>query len=281
MILSGAARLAGVMGWPVKHSLSPRLHGYWLVEDGIDGAYVPLAVAPERLGEALRGLPALGFQGCNVTIPHKEAAFALMDEVTPLARRLGAVNTVAVDGEGRLLGSNTDGFGFIENLRANAPDWRADAGPAVILGAGGAAAAVVAALQDAGCPEVRLLNRTRARAETLAGQLGGAVTVHDWADRAAVLAGAGLLANTTALGMTGQDPLEIDLAALPMAAVVTDIVYNPLMTGLLADARGRGNTIVDGIGMLLHQARPGFSHWYGAEPTVSLGLRDHVLAGLG
>lgn len=277
MSLSGKARLAGVMGWPVEHSLSPHLHGYWLEQHGIDGAYVPLAVAPADLPTALTALPALGFRGVNLTLPHKEQALDLCQEVDDLARRIGAVNTIVVR-DGRLFGSNSDAFGFLENLKEGAPDWRAEAAPAVVLGAGGASRAVVAALADAGVPEVRLVNRTRERAEALATALGGALSVYDWDRREAALAEAGLLVNTTTLGMAGQPPLDLDLGALPVEAVVTDIVYTPLMTPLLQAARTRGNPLVDGLGMLLHQARPGFEAWYGVRPEVTRGLRDFVLS---
>jgi shikimate dehydrogenase len=275
--LSGKARLAGVMGWPVEHSLSPRLHGYWLEQHGIDGAYVPLAVAPADLPTALTALPALGFRGVNLTLPHKEQALDLCQEVDDLARRIGAVNTIVVR-DGGLFGSNSDAFGFLENLKDGAPDWRAEAAPAVVLGAGGASRAVVAALADAGAPEVRLVNRTRERAEALATALGGALSVYDWDRREAALAEAGLLVNTTTLGMAGQPPLDLDLGALPVEAVVTDIVYAPLMTPLLQAARTRGNPLVDGLGMLLHQARPGFEAWFGVRPEVTPGLRDFVLS---
>jgi shikimate dehydrogenase len=284
--LSGRAALAGVMGWPVGHSLSPRLHGFWLRQHRIDGAYVPLAVAPDRLEQALRALPAIGFRGVNLTIPHKEPALALVDRITPAAARIGAVNTVIVGQDG-LLGDNTDGYGFIASLVAGAPDWQAGAGSAVLLGAGGAARAIAVALIDAGAPELRLVNRTLARAETLASQLGDAarergatLTVLNWEDEGA-LAGASLLVNTTSLGMTGQPPLEVDLAPLPAKALVTDIVYNPLETRLLAAARARGHQVVDGLGMLLHQARPGFRAWFGIDPEVTDALRATVLAGLG
>jgi shikimate dehydrogenase len=284
--LSGRAALAGVMGWPVGHSLSPRLHGFWLRQHRIDGAYVPLAVAPDRLEQALRALPAMGFRGVNLTIPHKEPALALVDRITPAAARIGAVNTVIVGQDG-LLGDNTDGYGFIASLVAGAPDWQAGGGPAVLLGAGGAARAIAVALIDAGAPEMRLVNRTLARAETLASQLGDAarergatLTVLPWQDEGA-LAGASLLVNTTSLGMTGQPPLEVDLALLPAEALVTDIVYTPLETGLLAAARAHGHVVVDGLGMLLHQARPGFRAWFGIDPEVTDALRATVLAGLG
>ena len=278
--LSGRTRLTGIMGWPVAHSLSPRLHGHWLRRHAIDGAYVPLAVSPENLEPALRALPTLGFAGVNLTIPHKEPAALLVDRRSPAAERIGAVNTVVVEPDGTLFGDNTDGFGFIASLSESRVGWRADAGPAVLLGAGGAARAVAVALLDAGAPEVRLLNRTPERARTLAGELGGPIYAVEWAERAAALDGAALLVNTTSLGMRGQPPLVLDLDALPRTALVTDVVYTPLITALLAVARARGNPVVDGLGMLLHQARPGFRAWFGVDPVVDDDLRAAVLAGL-
>ena len=275
--MSGPPPLAGVIGWPVGHSRSPALHGHWLRRYGLPGAYVALAVRPEALEAALRGMAALGFAGGNVTLPHKERALALADAATPRARRIGAANTLVVR-DGALEADNTDGFGFIENLRQNAPDWRADAGPALVLGAGGAARAVVAALLDAGAPEVRLANRTRDRAEALAQALGGPVTVLDWAQAAAAADGAATLVNTTSLGMTGQPPLELSLDAAPPGALATDIVYAPLETPFLRRAAARGLRTVDGLGMLLHQARPGFEAWFGAAPEVDDALRRAVLA---
>lgn len=272
-ILSGHARTAGVLGWPVAHSRSPRLHGLWLQRHGIDGAYLPLPVRPERFADAVRALADLGFRGANVTIPHKEAAFAVCDTVADSARRAGAVNTL-VFRDGRIEGSNTDGFGFLENLRTGAPGWGPESGPAVLLGAGGAARAIAAALLDAGCPRLTLVNRTPARAEALARALGGPVAV---ADRPP-LEDAALLVNTTSLGMAGHPPLEIDLSPLPAEAVVADIVYVPLETRLLAAARARGLCAVDGLGMLLHQARPGFEAWFGVAPVVDQELRDFVAA---
>lgn len=257
------------MGWPVAHSLSPRLHGHWLARYGIDGAYVPFAVRPEDVAPALAALPKLGICGVNVTLPHKEAALAAVDTVDESARRAGAVNTIVIDDTGRATGSNTDGFGFLENLRAGAPGWSAAAGPAVVLGAGGSARAICAALLDAGAPALRLVNRTRDRAEELAAALGGPVEVGPWEARADLLDGAALLVNATQLGMTGQPPLEISLARLPREAVVTDAVYAPLETPLLAAAAAHGCRTVDGLGMLIHQARPGFAAWFGRDPDAS------------
>jgi shikimate dehydrogenase len=278
VILTGRARLAGVMGWPVAHSLSPRLHGYWLREHGIDGAYVPLAVRPERLASALRALPDLGFAGCNLTVPHKEASLNVLDEVTPEARRIGAVNTVRVRADGSLYGWNTDIEGFSQSLAAALPGWSLAGKPAAVIGAGGAARAVVAALTGLGATEIRLVNRTTARAEELARALGGPIRALPWEHRSRALEGAGLLVNATTLGMAGQPPLEIELAALPRTAPVSDIVYVPLETPLLAAARARGHPVVDGLGMLLHQAVPGFEAWFGHRPEVTPALRDFVLA---
>lgn len=270
--LSGKARKAGVLGWPVAHSRSPRLHGWWLAKHGIDGAYLPLPVRPERFETAVRALADLGFAGANVTLPHKEAAYALCDVVDQVAKRAGSVNTLVFDADGRIHGTSTDGYGFLESIREQAPGWHAADGPAVILGAGGAVRAVAAALLDAGCPRLILVNRTPARAEALARDLGGPVEVATKAP----LADAALLVNGTSLGMQGEPPLEIDLAPLPATAVVADMVYVPLETPLLAAARARGLRGVDGLGMLLHQARPGFLAWFGVEPQVDQALRDYV-----
>lgn len=270
--LSGHARKAGVLGWPVAHSRSPRLHGWWLAKHGIDGAYLPLPVQPDRFEAAVRAMVDLGFAGANVTIPHKEAAYALCDEVDEVGRRAGSVNTLVFGEDGRIRGTSTDGYGFLESIREQAPGWQAGDGPAVILGAGGAVRAVAAAMLDAGCPRLVLVNRTPERAEALARELGGPVEVAT----VAPLAEAMLLVNGTSLGMQGQPPLEIDLAPLPAGAVVADMVYVPLETPLLAAARARGLRAVDGLGMLLHQARPGFRAWFGLEPQVDAALRAFV-----
>lgn len=274
MILSGTARLAGVMGWPISHSRSPRLHGHWLDHYGIDGAYVPLAVPPEKFEAALAGLQAAGFRGVNVTVPHKEAAFRACDELDADAERIGAVNTIVFAEDGRVKGSNTDAFGFIENIRQSI-EW--SGGVALVLGAGGAARAICVALMDAGATEIRLLNRTRARAEGLAAEFGAIVKVEDWSRRSDAQEDVSLLVNSTSLGMTGQPPLDLSLDRLPRTAIVNDIVYAPLETPLLAAARARGNPVVDGLGMLLHQARPGFEAWFGTAPAVTDALRDFVL----
>jgi shikimate dehydrogenase len=284
MALTGETLLAGIMGWPVAHSRSPALHGFWLAETAVDGAYMPLAVRPEHLEAALRALPILGFRGCNLTLPHKEKALTLVDRVEPLARRIGAVNTVIVNTDGSLEGRNTDAYGFIENLRDRVPAFQPRSGPAIVLGAGGAARAVVAALADLGVEEIRLVNRTLARAEALARDLaapGTAIAVHLWNEGPRALAGGGLFVNATSLGMAGSPPLDFDIAALPPPAPVVDLVYVPLETPLLAAARRRGHPVVDGLGMLLHQGRPGFEAWFGVPVAVSAAQRAAVLATLG
>lgn len=277
MISTGKTRVAGVIGWPVGHSKSPRLQGYWLKLYGIDGAYVPLPTPPERIAEAVQGLAALGFAGANVTVPHKEAALRLMDEVSPTARQIGAVNTIVVDAAGRTRGDNTDAFGFIENLKQGAA-FTIARGPAVVLGAGGAARAVCVGLLESGCPAVTLINRTRDRAEAIKAAIGGPIATVAWSDRNAALADAALLINTTSLGMSGQPPLDISLKALPGDALVNDLVYAPLETPLLAAARRRGHGTVDGLGMLLFQAQAGFAAWFGVTPEVTPELRAFVLA---
>ena len=274
MSLSGKALLAGVMGWPISHSRSPCVHGYWLEKYAIDGAYVPLAVVPDRFEEALKGLQAAGFRGVNVTVPHKEAALRACDTLDPDAKRIGAVNTIVFGDDGSIQGSNTDAYGFIENIRQTAA-W--SGGVAVVLGAGGAARAICVSLIDAGATEIHLINRTKSRAESLAREFGNKIRVEDWKNRSNTLLNASLLVNTTSLGMTGQPPLDINLDVLPTAAIVNDIVYAPLETPLLATARSRGNITIDGLGMLLHQARPGFEIWFGTDPEVTEAMRNIVL----
>lgn len=278
--MTDSYRLAGVMGWPVSHSRSPVMHRYWLERHGLAGDYVKLAVPPARLGPALRGLANLGFAGCNLTIPHKEAALAFLDDIDPQARLIGAVNTIIVLPDGKLHGTNSDAFGFIENLKAGAPGWTGRNATAVVLGSGGAARAVVAALLQAGVSDIRIVNRSQDRARTLAKQLGAGVDVLPWAQRHTALAGATLLVNATSLGMTGAPALDLSLDALPPDTVVNDIVYAPLETMLLAAARRRGNPVVDGLGMLIHQGRPGFAAWFGIEPDVTPELRARMVATL-
>ena len=291
MTLSGKTKLAGVMGYPVAHSRSPVLHGHWLQRYGIDGAYVPLPVAPENFVEALSALPHLGFAGTNVTVPHKQTALALLGEigeVDDVARRIGAVNTIVVSEDGRMRGSNSDAFGFMENIRDRAPDWQAKAGPVVVLGAGGASRAILVALLDAGVPEIRLVNRSRERADGLASEFnpegGNRISVSDWNQKNDLLADANGLINATSLGMEGQPPLDLDPEALGQYAspefLVNDIVYAPLETDLLRNAKKCDVNAVDGLGMLLHQARPGFAAWFGQEPVVDDDLRQAVLRDL-
>ncbi len=270
--------LAGVMGWPVAHTRSPAIHNHWIAKYGLKGAYVQLPVQPERLEAAIRGLAALGFAGCNVTVPHKESAMRFMDELHPAARRVAAINTIVVQPDGRLLGMNNDGAGYIQSLRDADATWRGDAGPALVLGAGGAARAIVVALLDEGAPELHITNRTLERAQALADDFGDRVKVVPWAERNEAMAGVSLLVNTTSLGMHGQAPLDVALDALPLEAMVSDAVYIPLETPLLAQARMRGHRTVNGLGMLLNQARPAFQSWFGVLPDVTPELRAAVQA---
>ncbi|HZD28566.1 MAG TPA: shikimate dehydrogenase [Xanthobacteraceae bacterium] len=270
--------LAGVMGDPVMHSRSPKLHNYWLAKYGLTGTYVPLAIRAERLRAALRALPALGFSGCNLTIPHKEAALDIVDKLDPVARRIGAVNCVVVVPDGSLEGRNHDAFGYIESVREAQPDWRADTGPIVVIGAGGGARAVLVSLVDQGAREIRLVNRTLARGKALAGELGGPIRPLSWEQREAALEGAAMLINATNQGMLGEPPLDLALDRLPVSALVSDIVYIPRETALLAAARRRGNATVNGLGMLLHQARPAFHAWFGIMPEVTPELRAMIEA---
>jgi shikimate dehydrogenase len=272
--------LAGVMGWPVAHSRSPAIHGHWIRHHGLNGSYVLLPVQPEHLGDAVRGLRALGFAGCNITIPHKVAAMALMDRVDPLAQRIGAINTIVVEPDGTLAGYNNDAYGFIQSLLDAQPDWRADAGPVTVLGAGGAARAILVALAERGAKEIRLCNRSLDKAQALAAEFGAPIRVYPWEQRDEVLADCALLVNSTSLGMKGQDPLEISLERLPKHALVCDAIYVPLETPLLAAARLRGNATVNGLGMLLNQARPAFHRWFGVMPEITAELRRQVEATL-
>ncbi len=270
-------KLAGVMGWPIAHSLSPLLHGFWLRQFGIEGAYVPLAVSPENFESALRALPTLGFAGTNVTVPHKEQALEIVDAVDPVAKRIGAVNTVFVREDGSLYGTNTDAFGFLENLRVGLSERSLAGETCVVLGAGGAARAVVAALIDAGVGKIRVINRTVERAQNIAETLGEPVRAYGWAEANDLLEDAGLVVNTTTLGMKNQPPLMLDIDRLPASSVVTDIVYTPLITPLLERAQARKLQTIDGLGMLLHQAVPGFEGWFGQKPEVTADLRALIL----
>lgn len=270
--------LAGVIGCPVAHSKSPQLHRHWLQKYGLAGHYVPMHVEPQDLAEAIRMMPKLGFVGANVTIPHKEAVMQIADQVTDRARVMGAANTLIFREDGSILADNTDGYGFITNLHQGAPDWDPQAGPAVVLGAGGACRAVVASLLEAGVPEILLTNRTRARAEQLHSDFGSRIRVVEWVQAGNVIEEGALVVNTTSLGMEGKPRLRVPLDGLRRDAVVTDLIYAPLKTELLAAAEEAGCTVVDGLGMLLHQAVPGFERWFGQHPEVDAQTREAVLA---
>ena len=272
--------MAGVMGWPVAHSRSPTIHNHWIRQYGLQGAYGLFPVQPDKLEDAIRGLPALGLAGCNITIPHKVNAMKLMDVVDPLARRMGAINTIVVTPEGALHGFNNDGFGYIQSLLDAKPDWKADAGPVTVLGAGGAARAVVLSLLDQGATEIRLTNRTRGRAQALCDEFGSGVKVVDWSERHDALNGVAVLVNTTNQGMHGEPELDLQLDQLPTTALVSDAIYVPLETALLRNARLRGNATVNGLGMLLNQARPAFNAWFGVMPEISPELMQATMATL-
>lgn len=265
--------LAGVMGWPVMHSRSPVLHNYWFRHHKLAGTYVPLAIRPEDLAAALRALHPLGFAGCNLTIPHKQAALKIVDEVATLAKSIGAISCVVVRPDGSLAGTNNDCYGFIQSIRQEQPGWRADGGPSVVIGAGGGARAVCYSLAQAGAKEIRLVNRTFARANTIVEEFGGPLRALPWEQRHEALDGAAMVVNTTSLGMAGQGPLDIGLERLPARALAVDIIYTPLETPFLRAARERGNPTVNGLGMLLHQGRPSWQAWFGIEPMVTAELR--------
>ena len=270
--------LAGVIGHPIAHSRSPALHGFWLRRYGVKGHYIPMDVAPADLETTLRHLPKIGFVGLNVTLPHKEAVLKIADVITDRAALIGAANTLIFRKDGKIHADNTDGAGFVANLRQNAPHWVPAAGPAAVFGAGGAARAVVAALIEVGVPEIRIANRSRPRAEALRADFGAKLVVYDWVQAANMLEGAATVINTTSLGMAGKPEFRVPLDASEPGAVVNDLVYNPLKTAFLAEAEQRGATIVDGLGMLLHQAAPGFERWFGPTPAVDEATRQAVLS---
>ena len=269
--------LAGVLGHPIAHSRSPRVHRHWLRRYGLPGHYVPLDVAPDDLEEVLRAMPRMGFVGANVTIPHKESALRLCDLVTDRAALVGAVNTLIFRADGKLHGDNTDGYGFLANIRQTAPAWQPRSGPAAVFGAGGASRAVIVALLEAGVPEIRLANRSRPRADALQGEFGARLTVYDWNKAGEMLTGAVTVVNATSLGMAGQTAFRVPLDALEPGALVNDLVYQPLETEFLRHARDRGCITVDGLGMLLHQAVPGFERWFGRRPDVDTEIREAIL----
>lgn len=272
--------LAGVIGYPIAHSRSPLLHGHWLRTYGIRGHYVPMLVAQADLREVLAALPKAGFVGVNVTVPHKEAVLQIADVVTDRAALIGAANTLIFRKDGRIHADNTDGHGFLASIEQQAPGWHPPAGPAAVFGAGGAARAVIVALMEVGVPEIRIANRTRARAEALRSEFGSRLVVHDWVQAGAMLEGAATVVNATSLGMVGKPEFKVPLDALSPRALVCDIVYNPLRTGLLEAAAAAGCTLVDGLGMLLHQGAPGFERWFGVRPAVDEATRAAVLGAL-
>ncbi|CUH79657.1 shikimate dehydrogenase [Tropicibacter naphthalenivorans] len=269
--------LAGVIGSPVAHSRSPRLFSHWLRKMGLQGHYIPMDIAADKLESVLRTLPDLGFVGCNVTIPYKERVMEIADHVSDRAVQIGAANTLVFREDGTIHADNTDGYGFVENLRQNAPDWDPTGGPATVFGAGGAARAILASLLDVGVPEIRLTNRSRDRAEQLREDFGDRITVHDWVQAGNIVEGCTTVVNTTSLGMTGKPELRVPLDALEPGMLVTDIVYTPLQTRLLRVAQDQGCATVDGLGMLLHQAVPGFERWFGERPEVDDATRAAVL----
>lgn len=268
---------AGVIGWPIEHSKSPIIHGHWLETLGIDGSYEKIALSPEDFDSGIRKLMADGFAGVNVTIPHKGAALAIADTRTERAEKIGAANTLVFK-DGKIHADNTDGEGFLNNIAQHAANWNAGAGPALVLGAGGAARAILFALLDAGVPEIYLVNRTRSRAEDLANQFGRKIHVANWEDASDIVPSVATVVNTTSLGMVGQSPLMVDVSHARSTTLITDIVYIPLETDLLKNARAAGCQTVDGVGMLLHQAVPGFEAWFGTRPLVDEVLRNKVLA---
>lgn len=268
--------MAGVMGWPVMHSRSPMMHNCWMEQQGLAGIYVPLAIEPGKIGPALRAMHPLGFAGCNLTIPHKQDAMEIVDEVDEVAKKIGAISCVVVRDDGSLFGTNNDWLGFLGNLKEFRPDWRADAGPVTVIGAGGGSRAVCYALLDQGVTEIRLVNRTRERAEKLAEEFGGPIEVHSWEERHDALDGVAMAVNVTSQGMHGETALDIQLDALPVDAIAADIIYIPLETPFLAAARARGNPTLNGVGMLLHQGPPAWKRWFGVEPQVTPDLRAEM-----
>ena len=275
--MSDKIPLAAVIGHPIAHSKSPNVHGYWLRKYGLKGHYIPMDIEPDKLSDLLPRLADLGFVGANVTIPHKEKVMEIADLITDRATLIGAANTLIFRKDGRIHADNTDGYGFIENIRQAIPDWNPKSGPAVVFGAGGASRAVLASLLDVGVPKIMLTNRTRIRAEKLKEDFGNRIQVVEWVQAGNVLEYADLVVNTTSLGMTGKPEMRVPLDGLRPGAIVNDLVYSPLRTRLLATAEEQGCRVVDGLGMLLHQAVPGFERWFGKRPVVDENLRAAVL----
>lgn len=273
-----AFQLAGIIGFPVAQSRSPVIQNFWLEQHGLAGRYVPIAVTPDRLERALKGLPVLGFRGCNVTMPLKQDVMPFLDVVDPMARRIGAVNTIVVQPDGTLRGFNNDGVGFVQSVRDTAPDWRPEAGPVLVLGAGGASRAVVVALLEAGVPRIMVANRTLGRAEEMAGAIGGPVSIVPWEQRDDAMADMALVVNATDRGMAGKPALDVSFAKLAPGAIVGDLIYIPLETPFLAAARERGNVTVNGLGLLLNQARLAFEAWFGVRPEITPALLQAVAA---
>jgi len=269
--------LAAVIGSPIAHSRSPALHAYWLKRYGIRGHYIPMDISQDDLADAIKQMPKMGFVGANVTIPHKEAVLRLADLVTDRAALIGAANTLIFRKDGKVHADNTDGYGFIENLRSGAPNWKPKSGPAVVFGAGGASRAVLASLIDIGVTEIRLSNRTRARADALRDEFGTKIKVVDWVQAGNMLDGAVTVVNSSSLGMVGKPEMRVPLDGLSPSAVVTDLVYTPLETRLLKHAKSIGCTTVDGLGMLIYQAAPAFERWFGLRPDVDESTRQVVL----
>jgi shikimate dehydrogenase len=268
--------MVGVMGWPVMHSRSPMMHNYWMGQQGFVGTYVPLEIKPGTLDAALRAMHPLGFFGCNLTIPHKQDAMSIVDEVDDVAKKIGAISCVVVREDGSLFGTNNDWLGFLGNLKQQYPDWRADDGPVTVIGAGGGSRAVCYALLQEGAAEIRLVNRTRERAEGIAEEFGGPINVLAWEERHDALEGAATVVNVTSQGMDGEDALDIRLHKLAESALAMDIIYTPLETPFLAAARERGNRTLNGLGMLLHQGLPAWNMWFGVEPEVTEDLRQRM-----
>lgn len=282
-------KLAGIMGWPVGHSRSPSIHNYWIKQHALNGAYVYLPVNPanpDDLKAALKGLSVMGFAGCNLTLPHKVMALPMVDRLDATAKRMGAINTIVVEADGSLSGFNNDGFGYIQSLLDGKPDWRADAGPVLVIGAGGAARAVIVSLAEKGAKDIRVCNRTDSSAADLAADfaadfaenLGTKIAAVPWAQRHDAVADIALLVNTTSQGMGSNPALDLKLDKLPVTALVSDVVYIPMETPLLAAAKARGNSTAGGLGMLLHQARPAFQSWFGVMPEVTPELLAAVKA---